>query len=60
MRLTITRTGGIAGLARQWIMDIAQPYCDQGKAALRRAQHNEHSCPDERIYGIRALPSRAG
>ncbi|MFJ6003799.1 protealysin inhibitor emfourin [Arthrobacter sp. NPDC092385] len=52
MRLTVTQSGGFAGLTRRWSVDLPQSRCDHWEAALRSAQQDEHNRPDERIYDI--------
>lgn len=53
MHLTVTRTGGMAGITRRWSTDIADIECDPLLTALRQADKTAQNYPDEHMYEIR-------
>lgn len=53
MHLTVTRTGGMTGITRQWSTDIADTQCDPLLSALTHADKASRNHPDERMYQIR-------
>ncbi len=52
MRLTVTRSGGISGLTRQWSLNLPQTDCTRWEAALERIPRCDDAPPDGRAYDI--------
>lgn len=53
MRLEVTRSGGFAGMTRQWSTDVPDAECSPLITALRQADGSGPNRPDERLYRIR-------
>lgn len=52
MHLEVTQSGGFTGRTRQWSTDIPDSQCNPLLAALKEADNNFQTHPDERMYEI--------